>query len=139
MNRLTLPSIPLALAAGLLAAVPALASPCTDEITALEARLNEVAETAGALSTGGQAVAASRESRAMQSAGGATAPGPALPPEPQDTRATQKAAEAGGGGDRAMQAKATLNRARTLDTQGDAGGCRSAVAEARRQLGPSSP
>jgi hypothetical protein len=137
MKPLTLLSITLAV--GLAAAAPALASPCTDEITALERRLNEVAETAGALSTGGQAVAASRESRAMQSTGGTPGPGPALPPEPQDAQATKRAAEAGGGGDRVMQAKATLNRARTMDGQGDVAGCQSTVAEARRQLGPSSP
>ena len=34
-----------------------------------------------------------------------------------------------------MQARATLNRARTLDAQGNASGCMEAVGEARRQLG----
>ena len=116
---------------------PALASPCTDEIKALEMRLDDVAEKAGAASSGGKAVAAAREGQAVQSTGGTVAPGnPAAPREPQEARAVQQTAEAGGGGDRVMQAKATLNRARTLEEQGDASGCQGAVAEARRQLGP---
>lgn len=121
-----------------LAAGPAFASPCTDQIGALEARLNETATAAGAASSGGQAVAAAREGQAVQSQDGNRPPGaPAVPfqAEGREAQATQRAAEAGGGGDRVMQAKATLNRARTLDAQGDGPACMEAVAEARRQVG----
>jgi hypothetical protein len=41
--------------------------------------------------------------------------------------------QAGGGGDRVMQAKATLNRARTLDEQGNSAGCLETLAEAKHQ------
>ncbi|MBD0275293.1 MAG: hypothetical protein ICV73_25625, partial [Acetobacteraceae bacterium] len=53
----------------------------------------------------------------MQSPDGNRPPGaPAVPfqAEGREAQATQRAAEAGGGGDRVMQAKATLNRARSF-------------------------
>jgi hypothetical protein len=122
----------------LLAAGSGRASPCTDQIDALERRLDETAATAGAASSGGQAVAAARESQAMEARDRGQATGAPTTPfqsESREAQATQRAADAGGGGDRVMQAKATLNRARTLDGQGNGAGCMEAVAEARRQFG----
>src|SRR5215204_7244781 len=49
-----------------LLSVPALASPCEDQIRALEARVDDASSRAAALSGGGQGVAASRESQAIQ-------------------------------------------------------------------------
>jgi hypothetical protein len=123
----------------LLAAGPGSASPCTDQIGALEARLNETAATASAASSGGQAVAAARGAQAMEARNEnrPVDPPPAVPfqSEGREAQATQRAAEAGGGGDRVMQAKATLNRARSFDAQGNAQGCMEAVEEAKRLIG----
>ena len=59
--------IPVANAAlSLLLAGPSLASPCSDRIDALEARVKEAAEATASVSSGGQGVAAARESQAMQ-------------------------------------------------------------------------
>jgi hypothetical protein len=118
-----------------LAAGPVLASPCTDQINALDVRLNDTAETAGAVSSGGKAVAAAREGQAVQPESQSTPVGtPGAPRDAQEAEATRKAAQAGGGGDRIMQAKATLNRARALDQQGNSAACLEAVSEAKRQL-----
>ncbi len=123
----------------LAAAGPAFASPCTDQIDALERRLNDTAGTAAAASSGGQGVAAAREAQAMEARdqNRPVSPPPAVPfqSEGREAQATQRAAEAGGGGDRVMQAKATLNRARSFDAQGNGQGCMEAVEEARRQIG----
>ncbi len=133
---------PLAATAGalcaLLAAGPAFASPCADQIGALEARLNETAAAASAASSGGQGVAAAREAQAMEARNeNRPAGAPAVPfqAEGREAQATQRAADAGGGGDRVMQAKATLNRARSFDAQGNAQGCMEALEEARKQIG----
>ena len=115
------------------------ASPCTDQIGALEARLNETGSAAAAASSGGQGVAAAREAQAMEARNEnrPVEPPPAVPfqSERREAQATQRAAEAGAGGDRVMQAKATLNRARSFDAQGNAQACMEVVAEARRQFG----
>lgn len=120
------------------AAGPGLASPCTDQIDALERRLDEAARSAAAASSGGQAVAAARGGQAMEARnqGDQSAGAPATPfqSESREAQATQQATQAGGGGDRVMQARATLNRARTLDGQGNGSGCMEAVNEAKRQL-----
>ncbi len=122
-----------------LVAGPGFASPCTDQIDALERRLNDTASTAAAASSGGQGVAAAREAQAMEARdeNRPISPPPAVPfqAEGREAQATQRAAEAGGGGDRVMQAKATLNRARSFDAQGNGQGCMEAVEEARRQIG----
>jgi hypothetical protein len=124
---------------GALAAAPVFASPCTDQIDALERRLDETAAAAGSASSGGQAVAAARQGQAMEARdrGDRSAGAPAVPfqSENREAQATQRATEAGGGGDRVMQGKATLNRARSLDAQGDGAGCMQAVEEVRRQIG----
>ncbi|MFL5226512.1 MAG: hypothetical protein ACJ8CH_23925, partial [Microvirga sp.] len=49
-----------------LLSVPALASPCEDQIRALEARIDDASSKAAALSGGGEGVAASRQAQAMQ-------------------------------------------------------------------------
>ena len=121
----------------LFAGTAATASPCTDQIAPLDARLSEVGRAAVSASSGGQGVAAAREAQAMEARDqGEKAGQPAVPfqAESQERQATQRATEAGGGGDRVMQARATLNRARTLDAQGNSAGCMEAVAEAKREI-----
>jgi hypothetical protein len=121
----------------LVAAGPAAAATCAEEIAALEGRLREQATAAISSSTGSKEVAASREGRAIE-ARERDVPVTSLPNAPvpgtPEAEATARAEEAGGGGDRVMQAKATLNRARTLDQQGNSAACSEAVAEAKRQL-----
>ena len=120
-----------------LAAGPVAASPCADAIGAVEARFASAATTAGAASSGGQAVAAAREGKAVEAREENRMPTtPAVPFQApaQETEATQRAAKAATAGDGAIRAKATLNRARTLDGKGDATGCMAAVEEARREL-----
>jgi len=134
---------PIAAAVGallILGAGPSLASPCTDRINALEPRLNEGSETTASVSSGGQGVAAARESQAMQARNG-TEPitPPTVPPfqnQAKEAQATRQAAEAGGGGDRIMQARAMLNQARAHDGKGESAACLDAVAQAERHLGP---
>jgi hypothetical protein len=115
-----------------------LASPCADRINALEARVNEMAEATASASSGGQGVAAARESQAMQARNQGEPIAPrAVPPfqnEAREAQATRQAAEAGGGGDRVMQARAKLNEARTLDGRGDGTACLDMVTQAERQL-----
>ena len=115
-----------------------LASPCTDRIHALEARVNEAAEAAASVSSGGQGVAAARESQAMQARNQGQPISPStVPPfqnEAKEAQTTREAA-ATGGGDRVMQARATLNAARALDQQGQAEACLDRAREAERQLG----
>ena len=124
----------------LLLAGPSLASPCTDRIKALEARVNEAARAGASVSSGGQGVAAARESQAMQARNqGAPIAAPTVPPfqnEAREAQTTRQAAEAGGGGDRVIQARATLNQARTLDGRGDGAACLDMIAQAERLLGP---
>jgi hypothetical protein len=121
----------------LLIAGPAGAASCTDEIAALDSRLTDEGRTAISASTSGKGVAGAREGQAVVARDNDVpvtsvpqAPAPGTP----EAQATQRAEEAGGGGDRVMQAKVTLNRARNLDQQGNANACLDAVAEAKRQL-----
>lgn len=124
--------------ASLLSGGPALASACTDRINTLEARLNEAAEATASVSSGGQGVAAARESQAMQARNQGTPVGtPAVPPfqnEGREAQTTRQAADTGGG-DRVMQARATLNAARALDEQGQGEACLGKMSEAERQFG----
>ncbi len=133
----------LRLAAGaaqyLLLAGSCLATPCIDRINALEARLKEAAEATASVSSGGQGVAAARESQAMQARNQGEPIAPStVPPfqnEALEAQTTRQAADAGAGGDRVMQARAKLNEARTLDGRGDSPGCLDIVTQAERQLG----
>jgi hypothetical protein len=118
-----------------LPAVPALASPCGDRIAALERRLDEGTARAAAASSGGQAVAAAREGQASQP-GSRNEPTVPFQDPAREAQATRQAAEAGGGGTGMAEARAALNRARTLDQQGNASGCMEAVAEAERRSAP---
>ena len=93
-----------------------------------------MAGTAGAASSGGQAVAAAREGQALQPGGNApTAP---FQSPSREAQATQRAADAGDGGDRVMQAKASLEKARAMAVQGNEGGCLDSLGQARRQATP---
>jgi hypothetical protein len=116
-----------------------MASPCTDRINTIEARVNEAAEATASVSSGGQGVAAARESQAMQARNqGAPIATSTVPPfqnEAREAQTTQQAAQAGGGGDRVMQARATLNQARTFDERGESAACLETVTQAERQLG----
>jgi hypothetical protein len=113
------------------------ASPCGGEIAALEARIDEAAEAAISTSSGGQGVAGAREGKALEAERrDAPVREPAAPyqKEGKEAQAVEQAATAAaGGGDGILQAKAALNRARTLSLKGDAT-CREAVAEATALL-----
>ena len=126
-------------ALSLLLAGSALASPCTDRINALEMRVNEAAEATASVSSGGQGVAAARESQAMQARNQGQPISPStVPPfqnEAREAQATRQAADAGGGGDRVMQARAKLNEAKALDGRSDNAACLDKITEAERQLG----
>ena len=115
---------------------PALASPCTDQIAALERQVSGAGAEAAAASSGGQGVAAARESQAVQPPP-ANQPAPPSGPfqsQPREAQATQRAAEAGAGGDGVVQARAKLNEAREQAGRGDEAGCLASLAEARRQV-----
>ena len=123
----------------LLLAGSSLASPCADRLNSLEARVNEMAEATASVSSGGQGVAAARESQAMQARNEGEPIAPAtVPPfqnEAREAQTTRQAAAAGGGGDRVMQARAKLNEARTLDGRRAGAACLDLVTQAERQLG----
>ncbi|KFC74570.1 hypothetical protein FG93_01156 [Bosea sp. LC85] len=75
------------------------ASSCAERMAALEIRINQAAEAAASASSGGQGVAAARESQAMQSRdqGQPIAPD-SVPPfqqEGKEAAATRQAAQAG--------------------------------------------
>lgn len=118
---------PLSLALPLLAllAGPALASPCSDKIAALDGRVKDQAAEAISASTGSKTIAAHREGEGQTGTGGQTDKREA-PPE--------KSAEAGKGGDQAQQAKVAVEEARTADGKGDAKGCEEAVQRAEKLL-----
>ena len=119
-----------------LLSAPAFASPCEDQIRLLEARVGDAASRAGALSGGGEAVAASRQAQAMQAEARPQAPAGAAQKLPEHDIGATAAVTPLAGGDKAMKAKAALERARNLDRQGNAAGCAEALAEASRELGP---
>jgi hypothetical protein len=118
-----------------LAAVPVTASPCSDGIRALEVRVDNAATESISVSTSGKAVAASREGKGEHMEG---RPAEAATPEPASSGLDAKTGQAAelGGGDNVMQARATLNRAKALDQEGNAAACQEALAEAQRQLDP---
>lgn len=119
------------------AAPPVLAASCRDEITALDARLKEEATAAISSTTSSKEVSLSREARAVESRN-KDVPVTAVPTAPPagtpEAKATERAEEAGGAGDRVMQAKALLNRAHTLAGRGDDAGCLATIALAKKQL-----
>jgi hypothetical protein len=119
---------------GVALAGPVLASPCTDQIDTFQKALEDTARTAGAASSGGQAVAAAREGQAMQPGG--ASPTPPFQSPPREAQATQRTADAGGGGDRVMQAKASLEQAKAMAAQGNEARCMDILGQARRQATP---
>lgn len=110
--------------AGLAIVGPALASPCSDQIAALEERVRTQATGSMSASTSGQAAAGALEGQGTAGGTGAAAQAP-----------KEKSAQAGEGGEKAMQAKVALDEARTADGKGDARACEDALARARQQLG----
>ena len=108
-----------------LVAAPALASPCSDRIAALDGRVKSQANTAISASTGSKTIAAHREGEGQTGTGGQT-----------DRREApaEKSAEAGKGADQAQQAKVALEEARTADGKGDAKGCEAALDRAEALL-----
>ncbi|MBD2750893.1 hypothetical protein IC232_30090 [Microvirga sp. BT688] len=124
------------IASGFLITGPALASPCGDAIRVLEPRVDEAVSRSAALSSGGQAVAASRESQAMQANKQPTSPGSSVQKLPEHDVGATAAATPLAGGDNAMRARAALSRAQALDRDGNAAGCSTAIEDARRELGP---
>jgi hypothetical protein len=133
------PIMTLAAAVGFLAASPSLASPCSEQIAALEARLDEEAKAAISASSAGESVAGAREGQAVHAENRDVPVGaPAVPYQDAEEEAevVQRAEEAGGAGDRIMHARATLNEAKTLDQEGNVSGCEEALAEAQRRLEP---
>lgn len=138
MKKVVTPVAAMMAAAGLLLAGPASASPCTDRMAALEARLDEAAETSISTSSGGQGVAGAREGQAMHAENQDVPVGePAVPyqEEEREEEVVERAAdEAAGGGDNVMQAKAALNQAQIFDREGDTAACEEALAEAQALL-----
>ena len=123
-------------AVGLLLSTPALATPCGDQIRALEPRVDDAVARSASLSSGGQAVAASRESQAMQAESGRKEPGAPVQKLPEHDVDATAAATPLAGGDKAIKARAALGRAQALDRDGDAAGCQAAVEDVRREIGP---
>ncbi len=120
----------------LFAAAPAWAS-CDDELATLDTKVQAQATKAVATSGGGEGVAAKRNSEAMASRDSAApvTSGQAGPAGgAKETQATTQAAQAGGSGDRVMQAKASINEARVAKGKGDEAGCMAAVTKAKGQL-----
>ncbi len=118
-----------------IAAVPALASACEDQIRALEARVDDASTRAAALSGGGQGVAASRQSQAIEADAHKSPSGTVQGLPEHDVKATSAVTPLAGG-DKPMKARAALERARALDREGNAAACAEAVADATRELGP---
>src|SRR3954454_5900626 len=85
---------------------PALASPCGDQVAALDKRVMDEAREAISASTSGKYTASSREAQGITSSEGKP-PVPEAPPG--------LSAEAGKGGDMAQQAKVSIEEARTAD------------------------
>ena len=98
----------------LLATAPSSASPCEDQIRLIEARVSDAATRASALSGGGEAVAASRQAQAMQAESPAQPPAGAVQKLPEHDIGATAAVTPLAGGDKAMRAKAALERARNL-------------------------
>ncbi len=125
----------------LVASSSAGASPCAERMNPLEVRINEASEVTASVSSGGQGVAAARQGQAMQARNqGEPISPPNVPPfqdAAKEAQTTRQAERSGGGGDRIIQARAQLNRARALDQQGDAQTCLQTVEEIERLLKPS--
>jgi hypothetical protein len=116
--------------------IPAFASPCADDIRALEVRVNEASSKTAALSGGGEGVAASRQAQAMQADARPSQSGEPVQKLPEHDVNATAAVTPLAGGDKTMKAKAALDRARALDREGNAVACTEALTEAKRELAP---
>jgi hypothetical protein len=140
---------------------PAWAGPCTDQIAELQKTLSSTDAGAGpTLRTGSAQDPATTASASAPRAGAAAAPGTEATPamntatgnraaSAQDVRAQQQGqatsaqvAQSAGGGraaqlpaDKLSQVNAALDRARSLDQQGNNDGCTQAINEARQLVG----
>jgi hypothetical protein len=103
----------------------AFASPCGDQVEALDQQARSKATEAISASTSGKSTAGSREAQGITGTEGRP-PVPEAPPG--------MSAAAGKGGDLAQQAKVSVEQARTADKKGDAKGCEEALARARDQI-----
>lgn len=108
---------------------------CSDDIAAFETHLDSVGRTAGAATSSGQATSAQRGEKAKEARDTETpAKDLPTPPTSDNIAATQQAAQAGGGGDRVMRAKVTLNDAKNARRKGDEKACLEAVGKAKTEL-----
>ena len=101
------------------------ASPCGDQVGALDRQTRIKAAEAMSASTGGKSTAGSREAQGITGSEGK----PSLPEAPPSLSAT-----AGKGGDQAQQARVSIEQARTADAKGDVKGCEEALARARKLI-----
>jgi hypothetical protein len=127
--------LPAASVLAALLAIPALASPCSDGIRMLEVRVDDASSRTAALSGGGQGVAASRQAQALQAEAQGQATSSSVQKLPEHDVGATSAVTPFAGGDKALKAKAALERARALDRDGKASDCATALEEARRELG----
>lgn len=126
----------LPLAAGLLwalAALPAAAASCEQEIAAFEPRLSEQTRDVISTSTASKEVSSRREAQG-EAAQARNVPPSTLPKGPEPGSGEARAAAEAGTGSAAMEARASLNRARDLAGKGDEAGCMQALNQAKAQL-----
>lgn len=122
-------AVAMLIAAGALVSsgLPALASPCSEQIDALSGKVKAETRDAISANTSGQAAAAKRGGEGVTGTEGQRKEdAPEAPPE--------KSAEAGKGADAAQQARVALGEAKAADAKGDAKGCEAAVERAKSQL-----
>lgn len=103
--------------------MPAMASPCSDEIAALDKRVQKEGREAISAATGSKTEAAARAGQGQSGAAGDAQPAP-----------PQQAAQAGPGAEKAQAARVALDEARTHDGKGDTKGCAEAVERAKSNL-----
>ncbi|MFE1602152.1 hypothetical protein [Methylobacterium sp. ID0610] len=126
----------LSLAAGLLwglAVLPAAAA-CEQEIAAFEPRLADQTRDVISTSTASKEVSSRREAQG-EAAKNENVPPSALPKGPEAGSGEARAAAEAGTGTGAMEARASLNRAREAAKKGDEAGCLQALNQAKSQLG----
>ncbi|ACA20348.1 conserved hypothetical protein [Methylobacterium sp. 4-46] len=125
--------LPLAAMLAALAAAPALAASCEQDIAALEPRLSAQTRDVISTSTASKEVSSRREAQGEAARSGNVPPS-ALPKGPEPGSGEAKAAAEAGTGTGAMEARASLNGAREAARKGDEAGCRQALDRARAQL-----
>ena len=107
---------------------PALARDCLVRIGEIEALLDSASGEAISASSGGQAVAGARQAQAIEGTGeGLEEPAVPVQEEPEEAIAVEQAEEAGRGGERFIEARATLQDARAMAEGGDEQACLEAL------------